>query len=237
MSCSYYSLDKFKEYFDERINKLVYHIKNYKYDVSLYGNGKLGKLIKKELYNYNEIDRLLDLKQFGKIIIDVTSPEGTIKLIEKCMDNKIYPKLIIGTTGHNNDQMNLIKDYSKHATVVYCSNFSNGIQNLVKIIRNLTFEITKIQIKDIHHVHKKDSPSGTAKLLSSELQKVYPNKSIHIDAKREGEVVGYHEIKLFGNKESIILIHNAEDRSIFAKGCVDLIEKIKNKENGFFDSL
>jgi 4-hydroxy-tetrahydrodipicolinate reductase len=237
LSVSYYSLENFKEYFGERIDNLVSHIDIYKYDVSLYGNGKLGKLIKNELYIYNQLDRSLNLNDFGKIIIDVTSPEGTIELIDKCLLFKKYPKLIIGTTGHTEDQIQIIKNYSKYASVIYCSNFSNGIQNLIKMIKNLTFDITKIEIKDIHHIHKKDAPSGTAKLLLNELQKIYPDKSIDICSVREGEVVGYHEIKLYGDKESITLIHNAEDRSIFAKGCVGMIEKIKNKENGYYDSL
>ncbi len=234
LSVSYYSFDNFKQYFDERLAKLVEEINNYQYEVSLYGNGKLGKLIKSELYNFNQIDRSLNVCDFGKIIIDVTSPDGTYQLIKKCIDNKIYPKIIVGTTGHTDTQLELIRIYGNYAPIIYCSNFSNGIQNLVNIIRNLSFKITKIQIKDIHHIHKKDAPSGTAKLLSNELKKVYTTIPISIISTREGEVVGYHEIKLFGINESITLIHNAEDRNIFAKGCIDLIDKIKNKENGFY---
>ncbi len=234
LSVSYYSFDDFKRYFDERLEKLITHINNYQYEISLYGNGKLGKLIKAELYNFNKIDRNLNIYDFGKIIIDVTSAEGTNQLIKKCLDNKVYPKIIIGTTGHTDEQLQLIRTYGNYAPVIYCSNFSNGIHNIVNIIRNLTFEITKIQIKDIHHIHKKDAPSGTAKLLSTELKKIYNNVPIQITSTREGKVVGYHEIKLSGNNESITIIHNAEDRNIFAKGCISLIEKIKKKENGFY---
>jgi DNA-binding transcriptional MocR family regulator/dihydrodipicolinate reductase len=238
ISVSYYSLDDFIKYFPDRLKKLTNMINSIEnsVDISLYGIGRLGGLVEKELnlkgYNFNVIDR--NLQNLGNIVIDVTSPEGTINLIEKCITLKEKPRLIIGTTGHSDDQLNKIKDYSKYAPVIYCSNFSDGIQNLIIMIRNLNFTTKSIEIKDVHHIHKKDSPSGTAKLLKKELSNIY-NIPIKINSERTGEVIGYHEIILNGDNETIKLIHNALDRNIFAKGSLKMIEKIKTLNNGFYN--
>lgn len=248
ISVSYYSFDDFKKYFHERVQNLVSYIDNFIYDISLFGNGKLGNLIKNNLSNstnsVGQIDRNLNVKDFGKVIIDVTSPEGTIELIDKIQQNvllnkiqQILPKLIIGTTGHTKEQVEKIKEYSKLSPVVYCANFSNGIQNLIKMIRCLTFKVLSIEIVDIHHTLKKDSPSGTAKLLYKELKSIYNDIDINITSYREGDVIGFHKIILKGKNESITLEHNAKSRDIFATGCIDLISKIESKENGFYEYI
>lgn len=238
ISISYYSFDDFVNYFSDRLKKLSVMINSIESlpKISLFGTGRLGSLIEKELIlkeqNFNIIDR--NFQNIGDIIIDVTSPEGTMNLIDKCFDLNVNkrPKLIIGTTGHSDEQINMIKKYANYAPVIYCSNFSDGIQNLIKMIRNLDFTIKSIKIKDIHHIHKKDSPSGTAKLLKKELSVVY-NVPIEINSERTGEVVGYHEIVLDGDNETITIIHNALDRNIFAKGALKIIDKIKILNSGF----
>jgi 4-hydroxy-tetrahydrodipicolinate reductase len=246
LSISYYSIEDFEKYFEYRICNLVNMIKEYIIinTISVYGNGKLGKLIKNELdilnINYNSIDRNLDRSldiNNNQIIIDVTSPEGTMSLIDKCFEKNIYPKLIIGTTGHTDEQIEKITNYSKLTAVIYCSNFSNGIQNLLTMIKNLHFDVTKIDISDTHHIHKKDSPSGTAKLLKKELEKHYINIPININSHRIGEIIGKHKIILFGDNETISIEHNAENRNIFAKGCIGLLDKIKEKQSGFYEYL
>lgn len=242
ISVSYYSMNDFYNNFNIRFCDFIENINAYINDISIYGDGKLGKLIKSEFNTeYSCLTRDLNKKDFGKIIVDVTSPQGTINLIKKCYEyysvDKL-PKLIIGTTGHTDEQMQQIKTYSKYSPVIYCSNFSNGIQNILILIRNLTFSVNKIEIKDVHHVHKKDSPSGTAKLLKKELEKIYNNINIDIISERYIDVIGIHYITLYGDNESITLIHSAEDRNIFALGCIDLINKFKNHDvSGLYEWL
>ena len=103
------------------------------------------------------------------------------------------------------------------------------------MIRSLDKVWKKATIFDVHHIHKKDSPSGTALLLKKELEKL--KILTIIESVREGEVIGTHIITLIGNNEKLILTHTAENRDIFAKGCVNLIEKIKNKNNGLYDFI
>lgn len=245
LSVSYYSREDFEKYFEHRIANLIklidLEIKN-KIEVSVFGSGRLGKLIynnlmenNTETQKYNVLTRNFRNETIGDIIIDVTTPEATIDLINFLTENKLNKKLIIGTTGHTVEQLNFIKKYAKNNTIVLCPNFSNGIQNLVRMIRNLDKVWITANIIDIHHIHKKDSPSGTALLLKRELEK--RDISTEIISKREGEVIGTHIITLKGKNEELILTHLAENRDIFANGCISLIEKIKLKPNGFYDFI
>jgi DNA-binding transcriptional MocR family regulator/dihydrodipicolinate reductase len=246
LSVSYYSREDFLEYFTHRIQNLVKLIDletQNKYEVSLFGNGKLGKQIVKEFddnkmsnpIKYNLLTRNFRNEQIGDIIIDVTNPNGTIELIKFLTEKKLNKKLIIGTTGHSPEDIELIKDYSKNNAIVLCPNFSNGIQNLIKMIRSLDKVWKNAIILDVHHINKKDSPSGTALLLKKELKKLKIPTSI--ESERKGEVIGLHTITLIGDNEQLTITHNAENRDIFAKGCVNLIEKIKIKNNGLYDFI
>lgn len=245
LSVSYYSKEDFEKYFEHRISNLIklidLEIKN-KIEVSVFGSGRLGKLIynnlienNTETQKYNVLTRNFRNETIGDIIIDVTTPEATIDLINFLIEKNLNKKFIIGTTGHTVEQLNFIKKYAKNNTVVLCPNFSNGIQNLVKMIRNLDKVWITAHIIDIHHIHKKDSPSGTALLLKRELEK--RDISTEIESRREGEVIGTHIITLKGKNEELILTHLAENRDIFANGCINLIEKIKHKPNGFYDFI
>ena len=112
LSVSYYSRKDFLEYFILRITNLIKLINletQNKYEVSLFGNGKLGKQIVKEFdsnnisnpIKYNLLTRNFCNEQIGDIIIDVTNPNGTIELINFLTEKKLNKKLIIGTTGHS----------------------------------------------------------------------------------------------------------------------------------------
>ena len=250
LSVSYYSREDFEKYFAHRISNLIKLIDleiQIKIEVSIFGSGRLGTLIYSKLSDnklsdnnaeaqkYNVLTRNFKNEIIGDIIIDVTTPEATIDLIRFLNENNLHKKIIIGTTGHTLEEINLIKEYAQHNAVIYCPNFSNGIQNLIKMIRSLDKVWYYAHILDVHHVHKKDAPSGTAKLLKLELEKL----GIHtnIESHRQGEVVGTHIITLKGDNEELILTHRAENRDIFASGCINLIEKIKTKDKGLYDFI
>ena len=90
-------------------------------------------------------------------------------------------------------------------------------------------------IKEIHHIHKKDSPSGTAHRLIEDIvdqHKRYTDFALTtnsseedatilpVDAIREGEVKGYHEVTWRSSSEEIKISHEAFDRKIFAEGAI-----------------
>ncbi len=221
----------YNEYLDCQIKTQLY----------IYGaNGRLGSKIYKYALDrgYNSIMLNYDLTNLVQvdngIIIDVTSVEGTNKLVSVLLYQDINIPLIIGSTGEFSEgcTKNII-DYSKNNPVFKVSNFSYGIPAIDKILN--TFDISNcwdVSVKEIHHVNKLDKPSGTSKTLAKTLNYNFDN----IEVVREGDVFGKHEITFDTEHEQIKIIHEAKDRDIFAEGCLRFIELIKESKNGYYDS-
>lgn len=140
-----------------------------------------------------------------------------------------------GSTGFNwpEDLDEQIKD--ANTKWVLATNFSLGmniIRNAIKAI-SAGSEILKdpiFKIHEVHHVHKKDAPSGTA--LS---WKEWLNKDAEVTSAREGDVNGIHELIVKTNTEEITLKHDALDRGLFAEGAIWATEQLiyeKKLKNG-----
>lgn len=132
---------------------------------------------------------------------------------------------VIATTGYPWSEKLQSLVYTKNLQWIVGSNFSLGMnlafffaQELGKLMHSMpeAFSGAKLSIHEIHHVHKKDSPSGTA--LS--LKKACNMGDIPITADREGEVIGIHHLKLQLPHELLTLSHEAQDRAIFAEGAI-----------------
>lgn len=240
LSFSHYNTDDLL-LFDERMGNIIKDIDeiiNGKIVVNILGStGRLGKLICELIEETQNmvlgkcINRDMDLTNIGnqgyrEIIVDVSSITGTTLLLNKLIENNIKLPLIIGTTGDLPNE--LIKLYSSNAKVIVCPNFSVGVNVVSKMLENITEQdYWDIEITDIHHVNKKDAPSGTAKQFAKAI-----TNSSHIEpnivSKREGDVIGFHQILLESPYETITITHNAKDRKLFATGCVRMINSIFN---------
>jgi len=215
----------------------VYNIYD-KTKVSIYGaTGKLGTLIKNEIiknkdfYYVDDITRDIKINKISDVILDVTNNEATYKLFKYLLDNSIKIPVIVGTTGLTDETKNLIKLYSINNSVGMISNFSEGIVKIKKLID----EMNKLDVDweysmiEKHHIHKKDSPSGTAQTLIGLM-----NRDCKVESIREGEIIGYHQINVNSNNEEIIISHNAKNRNLFAKGSLKYLKWILNKSNGIY---
>jgi 4-hydroxy-tetrahydrodipicolinate reductase len=88
-------------------------------------------------------------------------------------------------------------------------------------------------ITEIHHIHKKDAPSGTAAAMQRILE-VTAGIRLDITSEREGEVTGTHTLELNAAGDRIILTHEAKSRRTFAEGAVLAAEWIVGN-TGFYD--
>ena len=107
-------------------------------------------------------------------VIDFSRPESSLKILNQCLENKI--PLVIGTTGFNNDQLQIIKEASKHIPLLLSYNMSKGIYALKKSIKDFLSknkDMFECIIHEVHHKEKVDSPSGTA----IELKEIIENKN------------------------------------------------------------
>ena len=99
------------------------------------------------------------------MIIDFTIPSCTLEILKIA---KLKKKVVIGTTGFNKKQENLIKKYSKKIPILKAGNMSLGINLLVYLTEIASNSLGKTflsKVFEIHHKHKKDYPSGTALML------------------------------------------------------------------------
>jgi 4-hydroxy-tetrahydrodipicolinate reductase len=144
--------------------------------------------------------------------------------------------LVIGTTGHSQQQRQTIKETADSVPIVLASNFSVGVNVLFWLTQRAAEFLGadfNPEIVETHHKMKKDAPSGTAKTLAETLKPVR-NSEIPIQSIREGDVVGEHTVIFNGPGESLELTHRAADREIFAAGALRAAKWITNKPPGLY---
>ena len=234
-----------KKEFDD-IYKINKNNKNKNNITSVYilgDKGRLGSLISTELLldTYPNlkfvrgIGKNIDLTHItddSSVIIDVSQPEGTIKLLKELINQQVYCPLIIGTTGHKSygELSSLLNEHAYNAPIAICSNFSKGITQMKKIIDIIDKNKWKVSMIEKHHINKKDAPSGTAKMLSAYYGKI----DMSIQSIREGDIIGEHELILEGLNETIKISHIAKSRKLFVEGCIDWINWITTQDNGMY---
>ena len=144
--------------------------------------------------------------------------------------------LVIGTTGHSQQQRKTIEEIAHSVPIVLASNFSVGVNVLFWLTQKaaeLLGSDFNPEIVETHHKMKKDAPSGTAKTLAAILKAVR-NSEISIQSLREGEIVGEHTVIFKGPGESLELTHRAANREIFALGALRAAKWIVHKTPGLY---
>jgi 4-hydroxy-tetrahydrodipicolinate reductase len=195
-------------------------------------------------------------KAFKKtdLIIDFTIPNCTIEILK--IAAKLKKRVVIGTTGFNKNQENIIKKYSKKIPILKAGNMSLGINLLMYLTqiasKSLNDEYLS-KIFEIHHKHKKDYPSGTALMLGKGIadgqnknlynligkkflnKKSFPyGKKINFNSIRKGEIIGEHEVKFSNGKEIITLHHEAFDRTLYSDGALTASNWLMKKKPGLY---
>lgn len=117
--------------------------------------------------------------------------------------------------------MQRIESAANAIPLFYAPNFSLGMA----LFRRLCLEAAEkfpactVDLFEAHHAQKKDSPSGSALLLSHDLEQKGKRPSIH--SIRSGQIIGEHKLLLNTNEERIELSHTAHSRMAFARGALE----------------
>ena len=144
--------------------------------------------------------------------------------------------LVIGTTGHSQQQRKTIEETGHSVPIVLASNFSVGVNVLFWLTQKaaeLLGADFNPEIVETHHKMKKDAPSGTAKTLA-DILKAVRDREIPTQSIREGAVVGEHTVIFSGPGESLELTHRAANRGIFAGGALRAAKWIVDKPPGLY---
>jgi len=215
--------------------------------IALLGYGKMGKeieqialalkhevILKIDDSNLHELT-LENLKK-ADVAIEFTTPKSAVANILKCFEANV--PVVVGTTGWL-DKLEEIKKIcvEKNQAFFYASNFSIGV-NLFFRLNVYLARLMKdhpeyfASMEEIHHIHKKDEPSGTGISLAEGILKEHGglNKwvlgekanpgELPINSKREGEVPGTHMISYTSKVDEIKISHEAYSRKGFAEGAV-----------------
>ena len=225
-------------------------------------NGAMGKLI----------DEILGTECVGRVSIDgennVPKTFEELGLVEAdvvidfshhsaiadvmAYAKKINAAVVVGTTGHTEEEKALINDASKELPVFFTGNVSMGIAVLCRLAKQAAafFPDADIEIVETHHTRKVDAPSGTALMLYNAIKEVRPNATancgrsgegkrtkdeIGIHALRLGNVVGIHEVHIHTGNQSLKLTHESGSRAMLADGAVAAARFMEGKGKGLYN--
>lgn len=210
-----------------------------KADVIISGwNGKMGQALRTLLPQYfsGQVIDANEISQYSLNAVKIWIDFSHASVFEKWIANveQLQCPLVMGTTGLSNQQLQQLQSLSGRLPILYDANFSEGIHILRQMFQQLPQKLNfDVHILEAHHKSKKDSPSGTAKLLAQDLsQKI--QKDVSISSIRAGGIRGEHTIVFVGNNEQIILKHEAWDRSVFAEGALKAAQWLLQQSHGFF---
>lgn len=162
--------------------------------------------------------------------------------------------ILVGTTGHDEDQIKRIAAASGMIPVILSPNTSLGVNLLFALVSSAASVLPRnydVEVSEAHHRGKIDSPSGTAKGLIERIytsrpdpgtELVYGRKGISprekgeigVHSLRLGRIVGEHEIRFCGDFEEISLTHKALDRKVFALGALTAAKFLHGKSAGLY---
>lgn len=194
--------------------------------------------------------------QKADCIIDFTVHSFTAQVVEAAL--KHGTRLVIGTTGHSDEEREMIRKAAEKLPIVFASNYSVGVNTLFWLTRHaariLTQDRFDIEVTEMHHRHKIDSPSGTARtlleILNEETGTSYkddvthgrfgnigprPKREIGMHTLRGGDVVGDHTVMFAADGERVELTHKASSRLTFAAGAVRAAKWLESQPAGLYD--
>lgn len=231
--------------------------------IGIVGLGKMGQAILAVMDSHPDI-RGVEFQRLSaaseeqlaacQVVIEFTTPEAAPGVIRHCLDRAI--PIVSGTTGWHEYHLESILSYARqHASkFLYATNFSIGMnivfglnRKLAEVMHNLPQ--FKPSVREVHHIHKKDAPSGTAYTLIGDILKYHPayngfvlnpnqmevpSDQVPVTALREGEVKGLHEVYWNSGSEQIMIAHEAYDRRIFAEGAILAAIWLTQQPNGVY---
>jgi 4-hydroxy-tetrahydrodipicolinate reductase len=183
------------------------------------------------------------------VVIDFSIASAVYPLYAAC--EKLGVALVSGTTMLDDKGQSQLEQTAKKVPVVWAPNMSRGVQVLAEVVahavRRLGMEFD-VEIVEVHHRRKVDSPSGTAVRLANAAREeraelvevrgrdgmVGPRKGheMAVFGVRGGDVIGDHTVHLLGDSERLELTHRATNRDLFARGAVGAARFVVGKAPG-----
>jgi len=179
--------------------------------------------------------KILTLEQLDlaavDVVIDFTGPETCLKIMNAAVLANCA--VVSGTTGLSAQQLDEMRDIAQKIPVVHSPNMARGVNLFLHTLKTICQHISEdygILVVDIHHQHKKDAPSGTAKRIVETIGREVPCHSLRL-----GEVIGEHQVHFATKGERIVFTHQAESRESFAHGALHAARYVVKRPPGLYD--
>ncbi|MBH0084705.1 4-hydroxy-tetrahydrodipicolinate reductase [Psychrobacter sp. SCQQ22] len=189
------------------------------------------------------------------VLIDFSLPDATEKNMQICAEHNVA--MVIGTTGFNEQQEQVLAKASEQIAIVYAGNYSTGVNLSLKLLGMAAKAFgndADVEVIEAHHKHKIDAPSGTAYMMAEAVAEargqnlkdvaVYGREgqtgereagTIGIHAIRGGEIIGDHTVMFIADGEVVEITHRARARMTFAAGAVRAATWIIQQEVGQYN--
>ncbi len=210
------------------------------------GCGDLGVMIS---------DSLPKALEQADLLIDFTFPQVSLRNAAVCA--AMGKAMVIGSTGFTPQERAELETFAQRAPFVFAPNMSVGVNVCFKLLKDLARTLGDgfdVEIVELHHNKKKDSPSGTAvrmgEVVAEALGRDYnqvanyhrqgicgerTSDEIGMQTVRGGDIVGEHTVYFIGMGERIELTHRAMSRDMFARGAIRAAQWLGGKPPGLYD--
>ncbi|MEO7211225.1 4-hydroxy-tetrahydrodipicolinate reductase [Mucilaginibacter sp.] len=237
--------------------------------IALLGYGKMGKIIEGialsrqheivlKIDKDNQHDLTVENLQKADVAIEFSTPGTVLDNIATCFSAGV--PVVVGTTGWHNMMASVKANCEEGGnTLLYATNFSVGVNiffHVNKILAKLmnNYPYYDVQVEEIHHLQKLDSPSGTAITIAEGIIDNLDSKDawvnlltnaptaddnsvaadeLLIESHRIDSVPGTHTVIYDSEVDSIEFKHTAHNRNGFALGAVLAAEWVQDKK-GFY---
>lgn len=207
----------------------------------LYGFDKAAK----EFSDFQVFEDIRDIEDFAApdVIIDFSSPSCTNAILAYAHRNSV--PLVIATTGFHDEDLRTIHSCTNDIPIFMSPNMSYEVALINNMLRKIAPKLSgcDIEIVETHHNRKKDTPSGTAKMLAEGINESLNNSmrivygregkrkadEIGISSLRGGNIVGEHTVNFYGANETLSITHTALSRELFAEGAIRAAKFIVDK--------
>lgn len=165
------------------------------------------------------------------VAIDFSLPAGLTVLLDTCLSRGAA--VVSGTTGLGESERAALAGAAARIPLLWAPNFSLGVAVLQSLVRQAASSLPgwDVDIVELHHVGKRDAPSGTALRLGEALSGA-GGRPPNYHCLRAGDAVGEHSVQLSGVGERLELVHRATDRDVFARGALFVARWIASRAPG-----
>ena len=215
----------------------------------LIGHGRMGQLVERLSASHGcEVagvvasrsgPEVIAAGHFGPIdvAIDFTQPSAVAGTFRQLAQRKI--NVVIGTTGWQHDETSLRELALRNGLGVLASaNFSIAMAVFRAAVQETARRFAAIGdvgawIHESHHSTKKDAPSGTALMLKTTMEQAGYPRPVDVSSTRAGSIPGTHVVGFDAPAETMTLVHEVRDRSVFAHGALQAAVWLKGRTGWF----